>query len=131
MDIQDRLPTEKLNTPAPQSMTKRLRIDFVSDISCPWCVIGLQALEEALRRVGAAVAADLHFRPFELNPRMGAAGEDIADRLSKKYGTRPEQLLKNQDALRARGAELGFAFQRNKRRRIYNTLRCPQVAALG
>jgi len=73
-------------------MNKRIRIDFVSDVSCPWCVIGLKALEAALLRVAGDVTADIHFQPFELNPRMGAAGEDVAEHLGKKYGAAPADL---------------------------------------
>jgi predicted DsbA family dithiol-disulfide isomerase len=102
-------------------MNKRLRIDFVSDVSCPWCVIGLKALEAALLRVGGEVTPHIHFQPFELNPRMGAAGEDIAEHLRQKYGAAPEDFERSREALRARGEELGFDFQLTRRKRIYNT----------
>jgi predicted DsbA family dithiol-disulfide isomerase len=102
-------------------MSKRIRIDFVSDISCPWCVIGLQSLEEALRRVGDQVTADMHFQPFELNPQLAAAGEDITEHLKKKYGATAEQSEHNREAIRARGAEVGFRFKMDKRDRVYNT----------
>jgi predicted DsbA family dithiol-disulfide isomerase len=102
-------------------MAKRLRIDFVSDVSCPWCVIGLKALEEALQRIGDEISTELHFQPFELNPQMDAAGEDIAQHLKKKYGATSEQSASTRDAISARGAELGFRFNMDKRGRIYNT----------
>ena len=56
-----------------------LRIDFVSDVSCPWCAVGLKALEAAIARVGDEIAVDLHFQPFELNPQMPPEGEDTDD----------------------------------------------------
>jgi predicted DsbA family dithiol-disulfide isomerase len=102
-------------------MSKRLRIDFVSDVSCPWCVIGLKSLEEALRRVGGEVTFDLHFQPFELNPHVGVAGEDVIEHLKKKYGGAAADFERNGEALRARGEELGFTFDMGKRKRIYNT----------
>jgi predicted DsbA family dithiol-disulfide isomerase len=102
-------------------MTKHIKIDFVSDVSCPWCVIGLKSLEEALRRLGSEVTADMHFQPFELNPQMDAAGEDVSEHLAQKYGAAPEQLERSREALRARGEELGFTFDMSKRTRIYNT----------
>jgi predicted DsbA family dithiol-disulfide isomerase len=102
-------------------MNKHLRIDFVSDVSCPWCVIGLKSLEEALRRVGADLAFDLHFQPFELNPEIGVAGEDITEHLKKKYGGSAADFERSREVLRARGAELGFTFAMGKRTRIYNT----------
>lgn len=102
-------------------MATPLKIDFVSDVSCPWCVIGLRSLEQALERTGAGASADIHFQPFELNPQMGPGGQDIAEHLAQKYGSTREQLARNQEALRARGAALGFTFDMTKRSRVYNT----------
>jgi predicted DsbA family dithiol-disulfide isomerase len=102
-------------------MANRLKIDFVSDVSCPWCVIGIKSLEQALARVGDEVAADIHFQPFELNPQMPPEGEDIAEHIARKYGSTPDQLARNQEGIRARGAALGFTFEMGKRSRIYNT----------
>lgn len=102
-------------------MPAHLKIDFVSDVVCPWCVIGLRALEEALQRVGDTVAADIYFQPFELNPQMPAGGQDIAEHIAQKYGSSVEQLAKNQEMIRARGADLGFSFDMSRRSRIYNT----------
>ncbi len=96
-----------------------IRIDFVSDVSCPWCAIGLKSLEQAIGRLGDDVAIDVHFQPFELNPQMPSEGEDTIEHLVKKYGSTPEQLARNREAIRARGAEIGFVF--NQRTRIYNT----------
>ena len=98
-----------------------MKIDFVSDVSCPWCAIGLRSLETALERIGPDLAPELHFQPFELNPQMGADGQDIAEHLHEKYGLSPEQLAQNSEAIRARGAALGFTFTQGARRRIYNT----------
>jgi predicted DsbA family dithiol-disulfide isomerase len=98
-----------------------MKIDFVSDIACPWCAIGLKALEQALARVGDEISVDLHFQPFELNPQMPAQGQDIVEHLTQKYGTTPEELERNREAIRLRGAELGFVFDTQKRTRVYNT----------
>jgi len=98
-----------------------VKIDFVSDVSCPWCIVGLQALEQALARVGDAVTVDLHFQPFELNPAMPPEGQDIDEHLAEKYGASPEQRAQSREALRARGEALGFEFRMDKRSRIYNT----------
>jgi predicted DsbA family dithiol-disulfide isomerase len=102
-------------------MTAKLKIDFVSDVSCPWCVIGLRALEQALERVGDAVTAEIHFQPFELNPQLPPDGQDITEHLVQKYGSTPEQLQRNRETIRARGAELGFTFEMGRRSRVYNT----------
>ena len=100
---------------------KTLRIDFVSDVVCPWCAIGLASLEQALQRLQGEVVADIHFQPFELNPQMPAEGESIAEHLQRKYGMSDMQLAENQERIRARGAELGFVFDFNARSRIWNT----------
>jgi len=102
-------------------MATPVKIDFVSDVSCPWCVIGLKALEQALQRLDGEVTADIHFQPFELNPQMPPGGQDIAEHLAQKYGSTPEQSAANREAIRARGADLGFIFNMEKRGRIYNT----------
>jgi predicted DsbA family dithiol-disulfide isomerase len=102
-------------------MTTRLKIDFVSDISCPWCAIGLNALEQALERVGGLVEADIRFEPFELNPQMPEEGQDITEHIVEKYGITPAQVEQNREAIRARGAEVDFVFSMDKRSRIYNT----------
>jgi predicted DsbA family dithiol-disulfide isomerase len=102
-------------------MNAPLKIDFVSDVSCPWCVIGLKSLEQALQQIGPDVTADIHFQPFELNPQMAPEGEDIVEHIAKKYGSTPEQMQASREGIRARGAELGFTFNMEKRGRIYNT----------
>lgn len=102
-------------------MTTTLKIDFVSDVSCPWCVIGLRALEQAAARLAGQVQLDLHFQPFELNPQMGPEGQDIGEHLQQKYGASPEQGEATRAAIAARGAELGFTFTPGARGRIYNT----------
>lgn len=102
-------------------MTASLTIDFVSDISCPWCAIGLTALQQALQRIGGELQAELQFQPFELNPGMPPGGQDIGEHLSQKYGSSAEQQAAIRETIRQRGAELGFAFNWQGRDRIYNT----------
>ena len=100
--------------------SKTLKIDFVSDVSCPWCVIGLRAMEKALAELDD-VDAEIHFKPFELNPDMVSEGEQIDEHIAKKYGTTPEQSHATREMIRERGAELDFEFNREKYDRIYNT----------
>ena len=99
----------------------RLRIDFVSDVVCPWCAVGLASLEQALERTRGEVEADIFVHPFELNPQLGPEGEDAAEHLLRKYGMPAEQLAANQQAIVDRGAALGFTFDMDRRDRIYNT----------
>lgn len=100
---------------------KKLKIDFVSDVSCPWCAIGLKSLEQALGNLEGQVQADLHFQPFELNPQMVHEGEEINEHLQRKYGASLDQLQATRQAIRERGAALGFQFSVEARDRIYNS----------
>jgi len=102
-------------------MTTPITIDFVSDVSCPWCVIGLKALEQALANMTEEVDADIRFQPFELNPKMPPEGQDLDEHLLQKYGATPEQFAGTRQAIRERGEELGFTFHMDRRDRIYNT----------
>ncbi len=98
-----------------------LRIDFVSDVSCPWCAIGLNALEQALAKLEGEVSAEIHLQPFELNPQLPPEGEDTTEHLVRKYGSSAEQLAANREMIRQRGAALGFTFNLDRRARVYNT----------
>ena len=102
-------------------MTTPLKIDFVSDIACPWCAVGLASLQRALAQSADAVQATLHFQPFELNPDMPPGGEEINEHLARKYGGTPAQFEANRAAIRERGAAVGFSFNPAGRGRIYNT----------
>jgi len=102
-------------------MAVPMKIDFVSDIACPWCAVGLASLQQALARSTDAVEATLRFQPFELNPDMPPGGEDIDEHLVRKYGGSPEQFARNRDLIRERGAAVGFSFHPDGRGRIYNT----------
>ena len=96
-----------------------MKIDFISDVACPWCAVGLNSLEKALHKIGDEIAVELRFQPFELNPGMAAEGADAAEYLRNKYGMSAEQLQRNRDNISARGAEVGFEF--GTRERVWNT----------
>jgi predicted DsbA family dithiol-disulfide isomerase len=100
-------------------MTTTLKIDFVSDVACPWCAIGLASFEQALKDVGADIAVELHFQPFELNPTMGTEGADAAEYLIAKYGMSREQLAESRKRIAERGAAVGFTF--GERKRVWST----------
>lgn len=87
-----------------------LRIDFVSDVNCPWCALGLAALETAIARTDTAIAIEVHCQPFELNPQLPAAGIKLVDYLQQKYGMSAEQIAQTHRNIQARGSELGFQF---------------------
>ena len=97
-----------------------MRIDFVSDVACPWCAIGLNALERALTRIGNELGAvELHMQPFELNPAMPAEGADAMAYMTTKYGLSAEQLAVNRARIVERGAAEGFDI--GVRTHVWNT----------
>jgi predicted DsbA family dithiol-disulfide isomerase len=96
-----------------------MKIDFVSDVACPWCAVGLNSLEQALRELDGEIEVSLQFQPFELNPQMPPEGADTVDYLARKYGLSAAQIAQNQQAIRARGAAVGFTF--GERPRVWNT----------
>ncbi len=102
-------------------MTVSLKIDFVSDVACPWCAVGLGSLQQALAKLEGQVKAELHFQPFELNPDMAPEGQDLGEHLARKYGSTPEQQQAAWQALRERAAAVGFEFRAQGRGRIWNT----------
>ena len=104
-----------------------VKIDFVSDIACPWCAVGLGALEQALSELGDQVKIEMHFQPFELNPQMPMGGQDVIEHLVEKYGVGPKQVRENQEQIRKRAAEVGFAFHPEGRKRVYNTFDCHRL----
>ena len=110
-------------------MTTALKIDFVSDIACPWCAVGLFSLEKALERLQGEVQAELHFQPFELNPNMAPGGQDLGEHLSEKYGSTAEQQAQIRATIAARGAEVGFTFAPGGRGRVYNTFDAHRLLA--
>lgn len=102
-------------------MTKPIQIDFVSDVVCPWCVIGLRELETALARLTDVIEPDIHLQPFELNPTMPSEGQGMAEHMKQKFGRTIDQMGGARDALRARAAEVGFTMGMREDSRIYNS----------
>ncbi|QLC23959.1 DsbA family oxidoreductase [Parasphingopyxis algicola] len=102
-------------------MATQLKIDFISDISCPWCVIGLRNMEAALAAVGDEIEAYIRFEPFELNPDMPPEGMDRADYFSSKYRISPDEAKRRGGEIRARAEETGFVMNAGDGFRIYNT----------
>jgi len=102
-------------------MTRRITVDFISDVSCPWCVIGLLGFQEALRRVDGLIEAEIRFQPFELNPDMPPGGENIREHIARKYGADRARSSATRDAIRAGAEALGFTMATGEESRIYNT----------
>lgn len=112
----------RLNLLRMAKMTKPLKIDFVSDVVCPWCVVGLGGLETALDKLKAeGIEAEVAFRPFELNPQMAPEGENIVEHIGRKYGSTPEQSAQNRAMIIERAGSVGFDMRMTADSRIWNT----------
>ena len=100
---------------------QKIKIDIVSDVSCPWCIIGYKGLEAALSELNLNDSVDISWKAFELNPDMPKEGQDKREHLTQKYGSTPEQILANRMSLIERGAAVGFTFNYKEDSRVYNT----------
>lgn len=118
-----------MSTNATAAAPVPMQIEFVSDVACPWCAVGLGALDEALRRLDGEVDASVRFEPFELNPQMGPEGQDVVEHIAEKYGATPEQQAQSRAQIRARGAEVGFTFRAEGRGRVWNTFDAHRLLA--
>jgi predicted DsbA family dithiol-disulfide isomerase len=103
------------------SMATELKIDIVSDVSCPWCIIGFKALQEALEEVAPDIIASIEWQPFELNPQMPPEGQDITEHITQKYQISEQQAEQNRDVIKQRGLSVGYEFGNRGGGRIYNT----------
>lgn len=102
-----------------------LQIDIVSDVVCPWCIVGFKQLEQAIARTGVSAAIKWH--PFELNPDMVAEGENLREHIMRKYGSSAEQSQAARDRLTELGASLGFDFRFTDDMRMVNTFKAHQL----
>jgi len=106
---------------------KNIRIDFVSDVACPWCAIGLGSLEQAIDQLKDEINIEIQFHPFELNPGMPPGGQDTMEHLMQKYGSSHEQIAANQAQIQERAKAAGFPFNEKVRPRVYNTFTCHRL----
>lgn len=102
-------------------MAQPLRIDIVSDVVCPWCIIGYKQVEKALTLLPEPVDAEYHWHPFELNPDMPPEGEDAAEHIARKYGRTPEQGKQVRTQIKDAAEAVGFPFGETGARRLVNT----------
>ncbi|SPJ27426.1 DsbA family oxidoreductase [Falsiruegeria mediterranea] len=110
----------------PNDPTRAIvQVDIVSDVVCPWCIVGFRQLDQALTRSG--FLANLRWHPFELNPSMPPEGQNLREHITEKYGTTAEQSQQARDRLSALGAELGFAFNFTDDSRMVNTFKAHQL----
>ncbi|MGC1497329.1 MAG: DsbA family oxidoreductase [Sulfitobacter sp.] len=102
-----------------------VQVDIVSDVMCPWCVVGFKQLEQALAEVG--VGANIRWHPFELNPAMPPEGQNLGEHIAEKYGLPPEQSVANRKRVSDLGADLGFAFNFDADTQVVNTFEAHQL----
>ncbi|OYY42886.1 MAG: disulfide bond formation protein DsbA [Gallionellales bacterium 35-53-114] len=102
-------------------MNKPMHIEIISDVSCPWCIIGYKSLSLALNRLSPQINAHIAWKPFELNPGMPAEGQHLGEHLHEKYGSSQADIEQTRSMITARGAALGFPFNFKDDGRIYNT----------
>jgi predicted DsbA family dithiol-disulfide isomerase len=102
-------------------MTARIKLDFISDVVCPWCIIGYKRLQQAINELGIQDQIEIEWQPFELNPDMPAEGENLPEHISRKYGSSAEEAKRNADKITGLGAEMGFEFDFFDGMRIVNT----------
>lgn len=102
-----------------------LRIDIVSDVMCPWCIIGYRQLVLALQATGTA--HEVHWHPFELNPDMPKEGQNLREHIVEKYGSTPEQSEQSRQQMTRLGVDLGFDFQFTDDTRMHNTFQAHQM----
>ena len=112
-------------------MARPMRIDFVSDVMCPWCIIGLRGIDIALERIGGEIDATIHFQPFELNPDMPRGGQNVAEHVAQKYGSSAEQSAAARATMQQRAADVGFAMHGDGDTRIWNSFDCHRLLELA
>jgi len=99
----------------------KLHIDIVSDVMCPWCIVGYKGLETALKQLEPTIGADINWLPFELNPQMPVEGQDINEHIMEKYGITEQQNAQNKAMLVQRGKDVGFDFNFPPSMRMINS----------
>ncbi|MEM0517360.1 DsbA family oxidoreductase [Aequorivita flava] len=102
-------------------MDGKIKIDIVSDVVCPWCIIGYKRLEKAISEMGIEDLVEIEWQPFELNPNMPVEGQNVHEHIAEKYGSSLEQQKESQQFMAKAGAELGFTFNYYEEMRMGNT----------
>jgi len=107
------------------SQAEPIKIDLVSDVMCPWCIVGYRQLEKALEASGTK--AEITWHPFELNPQMPQDGQNFREHMMEKYGTTPEESARNREHMTQAGADVGFTFNFDDNMRMVNTFSAHQL----
>lgn len=108
-----------------QTSQQPLKIDIVSDVVCPWCVIGYRQLAQALEETNTKY--EIHWHPFELNPNMPLEGQNMREHIAEKYGRSTEESEQSRAQITAAGKAVGFEFNFNEDTRMHNTFNLHQL----
>ena len=112
---------EAINGGIVQDQPKLITINILSDVVCPWCVIGYYRLRSAIERLSLEDRTVIRWHPFELNPSMSEQGENLRDHLAAKYGTTLNGSIQARKRLTELGHEVGFQFNYFDDMRMWNT----------
>nr|WP_319554495.1 DsbA family oxidoreductase [uncultured Vibrio sp.] len=102
-------------------MNNTVKIDIISDVVCPWCIIGYNHLTAAINELGIEDRIDIEWQPFELNPDMPAEGENLREHVARKYGSTTEESKNARIRIAGIGAAHGFEFNYFDDMKMLNT----------
>lgn len=105
---------------------QKVTVNMVSDVVCPWCIVGYQRLQKAIETLDD-IDVDIKFHPFELNPNMPQEGQNLREHIMEKYGISEQQSAENRARLAAVGQEIGFTFNFTDDSRMQNTFKAHQL----
>lgn len=114
-----------MENPKQTLSNQPLRIDIVSDVVCPWCIIGYRQLAEALKQTNTE--HEIHWHPFELNSNMPSEGQNLREHIMEKYGSSKEESDASRIRMIEAGSEVGFEFNFNDDTRMHNTFNLHQL----
>jgi len=103
------------------AMSEKIKLDIISDVVCPWCIVGYKSLQIAIEQLGVADRIEVQWQPFELNPNMPPEGQDLREHVAEKYGSSLEESHASRLNIAARGKEVGFTFNFFDEMKIVNT----------
>ena len=96
-----------------------LKIEIVSDVVCPWCVIGFENLKKAIKELEDELTFEISWKPYELHPEIPTNGYDKELYMQQKFGSNRGKGV--YDEIIDIGKDLDFDFNFSKTERLPNT----------
>lgn len=103
-------------------MSNKIKLDIISDVVCPWCIVGYNHLAAAIEELGLQDKVEIEWQPFELNPDMPPEGEELRAHVARKYGSSKVDSDRARANITQAGAKYGFNFNYFDGMKIVNTL---------